>query len=233
MGDPGERLGPDVEELHTYLRALDSQVRLALLQRLQAPKKASEITVRTADKRGNLSSGRVLSRSTVTEHLGVLEDVSLVRRLPEDGSYVLDRQQLHRCLRGLRRLGELEPVVPTDVEDTIPTAPQDPSSMPTGPKLILVNGPHLGRAFPLEGDGPWEIGRVPEVDIAVTYDPHVSRRHVAVSRGDDGLHRVEALEGATNPARLDFRELAPATPTKLLPGSVLTVGSSRLVFKGV
>jgi hypothetical protein len=91
----------------------------------------------------------------------------------------------------------------------------------------------VGDVFPLRGDGPWTIGRGAEADVRLGYDPHVSRVHMVVSRGDDGLHLVEALAGATNPAQLDFQELAPGEVRALIPGAVLTVGGSRFVFKGV
>src|SRR5215218_7159954 len=49
--------------------------------------------------------------------------------------------------------------------------------------------------YPLEGRGPWTVGRSQECDIVVS-DPNVSRKHARLSRADNGFV-VEDL-GSTN-----------------------------------
>lgn len=223
----------DVENLHDRLRALGSPVRLRILGQLRKPKSPSEIRVQASDSMSGYPEDRILSRSTVHEHLKVLESAGLVRRVAGKGTYVVDQQHMVKLIDQLGELGRIEPSVRLDVDQTVETEPESETSMPEGPKLVLVNGPRLGESFALEGTGPWTLGREETTDVALTYDPHVSRRHLIVRQGEKGMFEVEALEGATNPARLDFDTLAPATPQPLVPGSVISVGSSRLVFKAV
>lgn len=231
----GEAGAPDVVDLlglREDLRALDSAVRLQILWRLREPKRPGDLRVKATGDFDDLPSGRVLSRSTVSEHVGVLEEQGLVRRT-EDGELVVDQQRMHSLVRDLSVLGRLEPIVRMDVEATMELDSRGGDPMPEGPKLILVNGPRVGDAFPLDAQGPWRIGRDPDVDVSLAYDPHVSRGHALVSRRDDGLYQLEALPGATNATLLDFEELPPGSPRTLMPGSVISVGASRLVFKAV
>lgn len=223
----------DVGRLERSLKALANPARLQLLKVLRTPRLPSEIRVQAPDKWGGLREDRMLSRSTVAEHVAQLEELGLLRRLDETGQVVVDRQAVFQLVSELGQLAKLRPLVEVDVAETVPVIRQDRPVMPSGPKLVLVSGPDAGTAFPLEGDGPWRLGRGPEVDLRLSYDPHVSAVHVTVSKAEDGLYWVEALPGATNPARLDFSEFAPGTPRPLIPGCVLSVGSSRFVFKAV
>ena len=68
---------------------------------------------------------------------------------------------------------------------------------PTRETVELVLG---GHTHPLEGEGPWGIGRFRGNDIVIP-DPNVSRRHARLSRAEDGFV-VEDL-GSTNGTLLD------------------------------
>lgn len=219
-------------ELTDQLKALASPVRLQLLAQLRVTRRPGELEAQALGSYGDLPSGRTLSRSTLQEHLAKLEAEDLVRRL-DDGDVVLDRQRLVQAVRRLQRLAELEPVVQTDVEETMPLDERREGTMPDGPKLVLVNGPEVGAVHPLEGPGEWTIGREDGLAVCLAYDPHVSQRQAIVSQRDDGLFEVEALPGTTNPTMLDFQELAPGIAEPLLPGAVVSVGASRLVFRAV
>jgi hypothetical protein len=80
------------------------------------------------------------------------------------------------------------------------------------------------RTYPLEGHGPWTVGRSPENDIVVP-DPNVSRRHARVSRADNGFI-VEDL-GSTNGTLLDG---APIDRERIESGDELTFGQSTARF---
>ena len=80
------------------------------------------------------------------------------------------------------------------------------------------------RTYPLEGRGPWSIGRSQENDIVVS-DPNVSRRHARLLRADNGFV-VEDL-GSTNGTLLDG---APIDRERIESGDELTFGQSTARF---
>jgi Protein of unknown function (DUF3662)/FHA domain len=80
------------------------------------------------------------------------------------------------------------------------------------------------RNYPLDGPGPWTIGRSQENDIVIP-DPNVSRRHARLSRADNG-YIVEDL-GSTNGTLLDG---APIDRERIESGDELTFGQSTARF---
>jgi hypothetical protein len=78
--------------------------------------------------------------------------------------------------------------------------------------------------YPLEGRGPWSVGRSQENDIVIN-DPNVSRRHARISRSDGGFV-VEDL-GSTNGTLLDG---APIDRERIEGGDELTFGQSTARF---
>jgi pSer/pThr/pTyr-binding forkhead associated (FHA) protein len=86
-------------------------------------------------------------------------------------------------------------------------------------EVVLDDG-----TYPLEGRGPWTIGRSQENDIVVS-DPNVSRRHARLSRADNGFV-VEDL-GSTNGTLLDG---APIDRERIESGDELTFGESTARF---
>jgi hypothetical protein len=78
--------------------------------------------------------------------------------------------------------------------------------------------------FPLDGPGPWTIGRSQENEIVIP-DPNVSRRHARLSRADNGFI-VEDL-GSTNGTLLDG---APIDRERIDSGDELTFGQSTARF---
>jgi hypothetical protein len=80
------------------------------------------------------------------------------------------------------------------------------------------------RNYPLDGPGPWTIGRSQENDIVIP-DPNVSRRHATLSRADSGFI-VEDL-GSTNGTLLDG---APIDRERIESGDELTFGQSTARF---
>jgi len=78
--------------------------------------------------------------------------------------------------------------------------------------------------YPLEGRGPWTVGRSQECDIVVS-DPNVSRKHARLSRADNGFV-VEDL-GSTNGTLLDG---APIDRERIESGDELTFGQTIARF---
>jgi hypothetical protein len=81
-----------------------------------------------------------------------------------------------------------------------------------------------GESQPLEGRGPWTVGRSDENDVVIP-DPNVSRRHARLSRLDNGFV-VEDL-GSTNGTLLDG---APIDRERIEDGDELTFGQSVARF---
>ena len=90
---------------------------------------------------------------------------------------------------------------------------------------LVVEG---GKTYPLEGRGPWGVGRSEDNAIVVA-DPNVSRRHARLVRSEDGFV-VEDL-GSTNGTLLDG---APIDRERIESGDELTFGgvNARFVRRG-
>ncbi|CAN5789205.1 DUF3662 domain-containing protein [soil metagenome] len=86
-------------------------------------------------------------------------------------------------------------------------------------EIILADEKH-----PLDGRGPWGVGRSQENDIVIN-DPNVSRRHARISRADSGFV-VEDL-GSTNGTLLDG---APIDREMIEGGDELTFGQTTARF---
>lgn len=221
---------PDTDRLTEYFKALANPTRLELLWVLQTPKTAGDVELEASDAWGDHRAGRTLDRSTVHRHLSILEEVGVVERLA-NGTYVVDQQSLFSVLEELGGLASLRPVVDVDVEETRAAEEDDVGPLPEGPRLVIVGGPRHGRALALEGSGPWVLGRGPETDLRLGYDPHVSQRHLEIERARLGTLRVRALDEARNPPSVDNMALEPGSRVPLEPGSILSVGYSHLVFQ--
>ena len=81
-----------------------------------------------------------------------------------------------------------------------------------------------GDTYPLEGQGPWVVGRSEKNEIVVS-DPNVSRRHAQLSRSGDGFV-VEDLD-STNGTML---EGAPIKRERIEDGDELTFGQTEARF---
>ena len=80
------------------------------------------------------------------------------------------------------------------------------------------------KTYPLEGQGPWSIGRSEENDVVIS-NPNVSRRHAQLSRLESGF-LVEDL-GSTNGTLLDG---APIDRERIESGDELTFGGVTARF---
>ena len=78
--------------------------------------------------------------------------------------------------------------------------------------------------YPLEGRGPWSVGRSAENNIVIS-NPNVSRRHARLSRSENGFV-VEDL-GSTNGTLLDG---APIDRERIESGDELTFGGVTARF---
>ena len=81
-----------------------------------------------------------------------------------------------------------------------------------------------GETYPLEGRGPWSVGRSDENAVAIK-DPNVSRKHAKLIRSENGFI-VEDL-GSTNGT---FLGGAPIDRERIEDGDELTFGQVTAQF---
>jgi DNA-binding transcriptional ArsR family regulator len=225
----------DVERLSTYLKALAHPNRLELLWLLRIPTAASDVQLRPRRRDDVLSAERAISRQAVLQHLESLEEVGVVDRIPDEPGMpqrrVLNQARLFALIEDLRALTLIRPAVRVDVDTTLPQARDATPPWPAGPKLVLVSGPWEGMVFPLQGPGPWSVGRSRSQDVSLAYDPYVSAEHARLVRGGEGRILLEQLPGARNPCQANFAPLSKGESRALRPGDVVGVGRSALVFQ--
>lgn len=81
-------------------------------------------------------------------------------------------------------------------------------------------------SFDLSGRRPAVIGRSPDSDVSVAGDPHLSRRHAAVSL-EGGRLKVERLPGSLNPVRSGGVD---GDRFLLAPEDAFTIGETSFTF---
>lgn len=217
------------------MRALGNPVRVEILQQLRVPCLLGEIRVAPRRNDGTGSARRAMSRAAVQEHLEKLLEVGAVRAIPgvRDGRsvtlYAVDQRQLFAFTEELRDLARWSD--DDAVADGTQAAPM-PQLHPKGPNLVLMNGPLEGRAYPLDGSGPWRIGRGPGNAIRLVYDPYLSLSNTEIRRTKHGFEVVD-LERARNGTALNWTPLARGQASLLRTGDVVGAGRSLLLLRGV
>lgn len=97
-------------------------------------------------------------------------------------------------------------------------------------QLTVQKGPQPGKIFLLMTDSI-TIGRDPMADISLN-DPEVSRQHVRLTQTASG-YVLEDL-GSTNGTFINGEQLAADTPTTLVSGQTVSMGSGiTLLYEGV
>lgn len=222
MTDGGDEKG---DRLLVRLRALASPVRLQILKELVKPSRAADLHVRAPSERAGTAADRFLGRSTLIEHLDVLQEAGLVRKVGD--LHVLDQQAMVALLEDLGGLARLRPLVEVDVEVT--RASGEPTAQPLigPPRALVANGPDAGQAFSLAGAGPWRVGRAPECEVALVHDPHVSRVHATIERAGDGF-AIHVATSAKNPVFVDFAAVAAGARVAARSGALMLVGATLL-----
>lgn len=229
--------GIDYEELALYLRTLGVPNRLELLRRLQIPHATADIRLAPARKSRDRDPDRSLSRHAIEVHLAKMEELGLVqaRTTTREGrdvvEYSSNSARLFVVVDELRRVSLLrgQPGAHTAAGDE-DDATVAPPLLPPGPSLVLVNGPLEGAVFPLEGKGPWVVGRERGLDVALAHDPFVSKENTVLARDASGFLATDAPD-SRNGTRINWRELPAGGSARLRSADVLGVGRSLLVFR--
>ena len=94
--------------------------------------------------------------------------------------------------------------------------------------LIIVRGNPQGSKLPLLKT-EMIIGRDPSVEISIVADANISRKHVKLTKLNDGTVSVTDL-GSSNGTFLNDRKLVPGEAVNLSKEDMLKVGSTVLKF---
>lgn len=236
MADPAAAHAPgnlDSGHLADIMKALSNPVRIDLLKTLRSARTLGEIRLQPRRRDATARPGRPISRAATREHLDRLLELGMVRciRRVRDGRaldhYVINPGQVFALLEELRPLVHLRPEEAA-LDGTVPAPAVAPLSQP-GAKLALVSGAGEGRVFPLVGADAWLVGRRGGSAIRLDYDPYLSTEHAQVARRGRGF-AVRDL-GSRNGTAVNWEPLAPDEWRALVPGDILGVGRSVLVFR--
>lgn len=236
----------ELEALEGRLKALSFSNRLKLLEMLRVPRTVDELHLtpsRTGEEDEGEGGDRPLSREAVRHHLERLADAELVRsELVQDADgrnrkrYVLDESRLFDLAETLRAYCRSEVAEREDLERTEPGEPgADPERWPAAPRLVLVHGAPERTAYPLRADDidsprGWILGRGPDAQITLDYDPYVSSQNSEILPTEDGYEIVN-FRSATNGTEVNDTVLKLGQTVPLEHGDVLHVGASTLVFQ--
>lgn len=228
---------PDPAHLARTMAALANPTRLALLAQLRLPTPLGELRVAPTRASSDLSTQRVASRQTVRHHLDLLQEEGFVVALDSgegDGlhaRYSVDVQRLFRFTEEVRALsvrfaGHLYDEVMTG---SIGESASDTPPRPEWPHLVIAHGAYEGKVFRLDPTKTARIGRQPGLEVALDYDPFVSREHATLeSKGGAWLLRDGP---GKNPTSLNWRELPSGGTSPVRSGDLIGVGRSLLCVR--
>ncbi len=219
----------DFDLLAERLRPFGNATRLRLLHLLTRPLYLEEI-----------ASTLSMSRQGARGHVDLLTDLGVLYKRPGEREfgpvteYVLSRERLFHVQTDFAKLGALRPPLPTapalTLEERAPAARRGPGPGPA-PRVTIVRGLDEGRIFQLANQPGrvWRIGRSPDAEIPLDYDPYLSHHHAEVRRLEKGFVLVDAL--SRNGTSLDFAPLDRGESAPLHAGAIVGVGKSLLVFQ--
>ncbi len=227
----------DHEVLAECLEALANANRLRILGRLVEPKAVRDLRVAPESVKEGENPERPMSRQAVREHLLRLAQVGVVRRLAEDDGggrpwreeFVLNQARMFAIAEEFRKLCRLRPVVEGD-DATAPATPFEGPGGPAGPRLVIVHGLNEGRSFPLDGPGPWVLGRRRDLHVPLEYDAFVSSENAVIARGSPGLLLAD-VPSSRNGTYCNWHRLLEGELRRLEHGDVVGVGRSMLMYR--
>jgi ArsR family transcriptional regulator len=224
-----------LDSLADVLECVSSRPRLEILSAVRSPKTLSEIRIHAQRNRAGEHEARPLARQTVAHHLERLLEVGLVERVQIGGRdcYVLAHERMYAVVEEFRGLAKLRATMSeTSGRPTIEAGEVGDAGLPARPRLLLARGRDDGVGFALGGPvgARFTIGRAPDAEVRLDYDPFVSQRNTIVERRADGF--VVEDTGSKNGTLLDWAPLAPGRGVALQDGALIVVGRSVLVFQG-
>ncbi len=223
--------GPDLDALAHRLRPLGNASRLRLLDILTQPLYVEEVAAKLG-----------MSRPGARKHLDALVEIGvLAKRVGRRDTgpvveYLLDRAGLFQIQVQFSEVGARK-TPPSNSQTTRTLLADKPSRAEGGvsntpePGLTVVRGLDEGRVFSLgHSDGTvWRMGRGPEADIQLDYDPFVSTRHAEITVQDRGLALTDLY--SKNGTYVNWRRMRPAVEVPLAQGDIIAVGKTRFVLQ--
>lgn len=220
---------PEDEALATALKALAHPKRLRLLRFLTEPHHLEEI-----------ASELGVARQSAQEHVHQLLSAGVLEAVPGKGQrgmvtdYVVATPALFDILDqlggrvGLLRAELEEHLAPRHRTAVLSSGSGDGRPV-DAPRLTIVHGLRVGQTTPLDGGGPWLVGRDPQAWLSLDYDPYVSARHAEIRRVAGRFEVVDAM--SSNGTFVDWRRLPRGGSGALAHGSLLRVGKTMLLFR--
>lgn len=229
---------PEYEGLAQDLAALAYPLRLALLDALHVPLILSDIQVRPWKADDSLDPDRPAAKQTVLSHLERLGEKGLVKLGTTERAgkvlttYAANPQRLYSLSEDLRLLVQRHAGHGAAEDQTGTMTSARPAAAVPGARVVVVHGAYQGRSFPLDGapgsQTRWTVGRAPDVEVSLDYDPFVSARNSEIRRAGEVWEIVDL--GGKNGTQFNWRALPREGSAKLATGDIIGVGRSLLVF---
>lgn len=214
--DPGT-----LRELEKAFRALSNVNRLRLVHELHQPRGYSDVELPPSRDPPSNEPQRSISRQAVREHVQRLADVGILKDASDEKEgtrrqFEVDRARLFNLMQKARQLIRHDP------------APSDAGRWPRDPHLVLTRGLDEGKTYQLE-EGSNVIGRDPTAEIQLGYDLAVRGEHARLDHRSGAFYARDVTDGEVG-TDLNWEPLA-SEPVQLVPGDVLGVGESLLVYR--
>ena len=224
----------DYAGLAETLSVLSYGARLEIVELLTQPLPLSGIKL-APHRGGPENPDRAMSKQSVQAHLDKLLETGLIHTETREVEgrdlkcYVSNAQRLYTLVEDMRHLcARHTQHIPAGDETGTMRAPAARAGA-AGPRLLLVHGVYEGRAYALDGEGPWTIGRRRGLPIALDYDPFVSSEHALVRR-EGNAFVVEDMPASKNGTLVNWAPVPKGVAAKVRPGDVIGVGRSLLVM---
>lgn len=207
----------DLHRLASHLGLFADASTLALLQSLGRGKTAEEMA---------RESGVALGEAE--RRLAPLVDAGFVAL--GDGRYRLVPERMFAVHEGLYRLASQPPAREEELPTSLlPRPPSDIASRAPEPRLLVLNGPHLGQSLPLLERARSRVGREKACDLRLEFDPYVSGEHAEIVREGNRTAVVDLF--SHNGTYVNWVRVSPGSTQSLKPGDVIGLGRSLLVFQ--
>lgn len=241
------------------MKGLANANRLRLLHDLRSPRSPDVLRLMPSIASGKGGPGRPIAKQAVRRHVDTLRELGVLVELPEERAkapkYCVDLANLFLFLDRLRGHfaeieGDDEKARPEMVDGelsegsflpcngstrTLPL-PGNGRRSQVGPRFELVRGLREGAAFTLDaetsygGEVSWTVGRLPQSDVYLEYDPYVAPVHACVVKRDGG-HFLEDVPGNVNGTEHNWRRLGEGERVRLKDADMVGLGRSLLVFR--
>lgn len=233
----------DTQALLHKLKAISDENRFHLLNKLHKPKTINQIGLTAENETQEYRKDRCLTRQGIQYHLDILREAGLITATFEnrDGRrmnvHQIDPCGVYTFLDDLsQHLGKLAADAPPVKRSTIRQPVDELRSWPSEPRLVVVRGLDAGRAFSLAGKPPhaergWIVGRSPQAEIALPYDPYVAAEQGEILPEDDRFLMLD-LRSSENRTFLNDQTIGRGEEVGLHRGDVIRVGRSELLYQG-